>query len=61
MKLMSVSDICSKYNLPRHTVWNWIRRNTLFPTPEQYINNGTTPLFDAQKIYKFMENYGNKI
>lgn len=54
--LLSVQDIASKYNISRYNVWNWHRRNSAFPQPQQYVNNGRTPLFCESEIEKFLKS-----
>lgn len=54
-KLLSTSDIATKFNIEIHDVWNWYRRNPNFPKPVQFVNNSKTPLFDKAEIEKFMK------
>jgi predicted DNA-binding transcriptional regulator AlpA len=58
-KLLSVTDIATKYDVSRHRVWNWMRRTSSFPKPVQYISNDTMPIFDSEQVDKFMKLHLN--
>jgi predicted DNA-binding transcriptional regulator AlpA len=60
IRLLSISDIVSEYQVSRHTVWNWHRRDTNFPKPIQFVNTGKTPLFCQKEIQRFVKKYYNK-
>jgi hypothetical protein len=55
--LLSISDISSQYELPTYKIWNWYRRDSNFPKPVQFINNGKTPLFNEEEVEKFIVTY----
>lgn len=52
---VSISDISRMYNKSRYDIWNWYNRDINFPKPEQYINNKKTPIFEKDKIEKYMD------
>lgn len=59
-KLLNVADIVNKYNVSRHQVWNWIRRDNSFPKPKQYVSNDSMPLFSDREVDCFIKSREKK-
>lgn len=57
-KVLTSTDIATRWGKTRQVINNWIRRRDDFPKPCQYVSNGSIPLFKESDIKNYEEKRG---
>lgn len=59
-KLLSKSDMATRWNVSRQVVFNWENRHDDFPKPVMKVDNERMPLYSLDDVQKYEEERGIK-